>query len=128
MLTGQELLSFVEANADMDQYEIARGAGYSRVTEKGAERVLINKLSKALLEAKGVKLKSGNKPGKVAQYMTTVHRTGVVLVGKTYTEQFGINPGDELKIVVDEDCIRLVPKLNTSTPSPCATGACPVGV
>lgn len=128
MLTGQELLSFVEANADMDQYEIARGAGYVRVTEKGSERVLINKLSKALLEAKGVTLKSGKKPGKVAQYMTTVHRTGVVLVGKTYTEQFGIDPGDELKIVVDEDCIRLVPQLRASTPSPCSTGACPVGV
>lgn len=128
MLTGQELLSFVEANADMDQYEIARGAGYVRVTEKGSERVLINKLSKALLEAKGVTLKSGKKPGKVAQYMTTVHRTGVVLLGKTYTEQFGIDPGDELKIVVDEDCIRLVPQLRTSAPSPCSTGACPVGV
>lgn len=115
MLKGQELLSFVKANVDMDQYEIARAAGYVRVTEKGTERVMINKLNEALLEAKGLKLKSSKKPGKVAQYMTTVHRTGVILVGKTYSQKFGVEPGDELKIVVDDDCIRLVPQLSDSS-------------
>ena len=115
MLKGQELLSFVKANVDMDQYEIARAAGYVRVTEKGTERVMINKLNEALLEAKGLKLKSSKKPGKVAQYMTTVHRTGVILVGKTYSQKFGVEPGDELKIVVDDDCIRLVPQLADSS-------------
>ena len=109
MLTGQELLSFVEANEDMDQYETARAAGYSRTTEKGAERVLINKFLKALLKAQGLTLKSASKPGKTAKYMTTVHRTGVVLLGKTYVEQFGIEPGDKLNIFVDDDCIRLMP-------------------
>jgi len=110
MLTGQELLSFVKANVDMDQAEIARGAGYVRVTEKGTERLLINKLNEALLEAKGLKLKSSKKPGKSAQYLTTVHRTGVILVGKTYSQKFGVEPGDELKIVIEEDSIRLVPQ------------------
>jgi len=110
MLTGQELLSFVRANVDMDQAEIARGAGYVRVTEKGTERLLINKLNEALLEAKGLKLKSSKKPGKSAQYLTTVHRTGVILVGKTYSQKFGVEPGDELKIVIEEDSIRLVPQ------------------
>lgn len=111
MLTGQELLSFVKANEDMDQAEIAREAGYVRVTEKGTERLLINKLNEALLEAKGLKLKSSKKPGKTAQYSTTVHRTGVILVGKTYSQKFGVEPGDELKIVIEEDSIRLVPKI-----------------
>ena len=110
MLTGQELLSFVKANVEMDQAEIARGAGYVRVTEKGTERLLINKLNEALLEAKGLKLKSSKKPGKAAQYLTTVHRTGVILVGKTYSQKFGVEPGDELKIVIEEDSIRLVPQ------------------
>jgi len=109
MLTGQELLSFVKANADMDQSELAREAGYVKTTEKGTERLLINKLHEALLEAKGVKLKTSKKPGKTAQFTTTVHRTGVILVGKTYSEKFGVEPGDELRIVIEDGSIRLIP-------------------
>jgi len=110
MLTGQELLSFVKANPDMDQAQLARGAGYVRTTDKGVERLLTTKLHQALLEAKGVKLKTAKKPGKTAQFMTTVHRTGVILIGKTYSEKFGVEPGDELKIVIEDDAIRLVPQ------------------
>lgn len=109
MLTGQELLSFVKANEDMDQSELARGAGYVKVSETGTERLLIKQFHEALLEAKGLKLKTSKKPGKTAQFMTTVHRTGVILLGKTYSEKFGIEPGDELQIVIEEDAIRLVP-------------------
>jgi bifunctional DNA-binding transcriptional regulator/antitoxin component of YhaV-PrlF toxin-antitoxin module len=42
--------------------------------------------------------------------MTTVHRNGVILVGKTYSEKFGVEPGDELQIVIEDDAIRLVPQ------------------
>jgi hypothetical protein len=110
MLTGQELLSLVKANGDMDQAELAREAGYVKVNAKGNERLLITQFHSALLVAKGVKLKTSKKPGKTAQYTTTVHRNGCVLVGKTYTEQFGVEPGDPLKIVIEEDSIRLVPR------------------
>ena len=109
MLTGQSLLSFVEANPELDEYEAARATGYVNTTGKGAERVLINKFLQALLKAQGLTLKSASKPGKTAKYMTTVHRTGILLVGRTYVKQFGVEPGDKLNIVVDEDCIRLVP-------------------
>jgi len=34
----------------------------------------------------------------------------VVVLGRTYTERFGINPGDVLEIVIEDDAIRLVPK------------------
>jgi len=110
MLTGQELISLVKANGDMDQAELAREAGYVKVNDKGNERLLITQFHSALLEAKGVKLKTSKKPGKTAQFMTTVHRNGVILVGKTYSEKFGVEPGDELKIVIEEDSIRLVPQ------------------
>lgn len=110
MLTGQELLSFVKANPDMDQNELARETGYVKTTEKGTERLLINKFHEALLAAKGLKLKANKKPGKAARFMTTVHRTGVILVGKTYSEKFGVEPGDELQIVIEDDAIRLVPQ------------------
>jgi hypothetical protein len=123
MLTGQELLSFVKANADMDQAELAREAGYVKTTDKGTERLLINKLHEALLDAKGVKLKTSKKPGKTAQFMTTVHRTGVILVGKTYSEKFGVEPGDELKIVIEDDAIRLVPQTAGSKPAVTKVGS-----
>jgi ABC-type lipoprotein release transport system permease subunit len=110
MLTGQELISLVKANGDMDQAELAREAGYVKVNDKGNERLLITQFHSALLEAKGVKLKTSKKPGKTAQFVTTVHRNGVILVGKTYSAKFGVEPGDELKIVIEEDSIRLVPQ------------------
>lgn len=110
MLTGQELLSFVKANDDMDQAELAREACYVKVSDKGNERLLITQFHSALLEAKGVKLKAGKKPGKTAKFMTTVHRNGVILVGRTYSEKFGVEAGDELQIVIEEDSIRLVPQ------------------
>lgn len=109
MLTGQELLSFVESNKDMNHYDIARATGYSRTTVGQKERVLITKFMRALLEAQGLTLKSGAKPGKTAKYLITVHSTGGVLLGKTYVEQFGMEPGDKLRIAVDDDCIRLMP-------------------
>lgn len=113
MLTGQELLSFVKANADMETNELARESGYVKTTDKGTERLLINKFHEALLAAKGLKLKANKKPGKAARFMTTVHRTGVILVGKTYSEKFGVEPGDELQIVIEDDAIRLVPQASS---------------
>jgi hypothetical protein len=110
MLTGQELISLVKANGDMDQAELAREAGYVKVNDKGNERLLITQFHSALLEAKGVKLKTSKKPGKTAQFVTTVHRNGAILVGKTYSAKFGVEPGDALKIVIEEDSIRLVPQ------------------
>jgi hypothetical protein len=109
MLTGQELVAFVKANPDMDQTELARAAGYVHTTDKGNERLLTKQMCEALLSAKGVKLKQSRKPGKVAQFTTTVHRNGSILVGKIYSREFGLDYGDELKILIEEDCIKLVP-------------------
>jgi len=110
MLTGQELLAFVEANGDMDQSELARETGYVRVADSGKERVMGKQFCEALLEAKGVDIKVGRRPGKAAQFETTVHKNGVVLIGNTYTQKFGVEPGDVLDILIDEDAIRLVPQ------------------
>jgi len=78
-------------------------------TNKGNERLLTKQMCEALLSAKGVKLKQSRKPGKVAQLTTTVHRNGSILVGKIYSREFGLDYGDELKILIEEDCIKLVP-------------------
>lgn len=111
MLTGQELLSFVKANKDMDRSEIAREAGYVRVAKDGTPRLLLSKLQEALLATQGIQLQGVRKPGKKAQFITTVHCNGGIMLGKTYSEKFGLEPGDQLRISIEDDSIRLLPLL-----------------
>ena len=89
--------------------ELARGAGYVRTTRTGREQVLVKQFYNSLLAAKGMPIPVGKTPGKSAQFSTSVPRSWVILLGKTYSEKFGLNPGDELEIVLAEDCIKLVP-------------------
>lgn len=120
MLSGPDLLQFVQANPELSQRQLAKAAGYIRAnTKSGREQILEKQFYQALLKAKGVDLKPGQPMGKCARYETTVHRSGVVLVGKTYVQRFGLQPGDELEIQLEDDAIRLVPKLvkDTATPS-----------
>ncbi len=109
MLTGSELISFVKENDEMNQMELARGAGYVRITKTGREQVLVKKFYNELLAAKGMPIAVGKTPGKSALYETSVHRSGVILLGKTYSEKFGLKPGDGLRIDVEDECIKLVP-------------------
>lgn len=111
MLQGKELISFVNENEDtMNQTELARSAGYTRVKEDGKTLTLVKKFNDALLRAMGVNILTSRSPGKTAQFETTVHRSGIVLVGKTYVEKFGLKAGDSLDIVLDDEFIKLVPK------------------
>ena len=110
MLVGKELLDLVKDRENMTQTELAREAGYVRQTKTGREQILVKNFYNALLKAKGVAIAVGKAPGKIAAYQTTVHRSGVILLGKTYSAKFNLQPGDELDIVIDDDAIRLVPK------------------
>jgi hypothetical protein len=111
MLVGKALLDLVKDQENKTQTELAREAGYVRQTKAGKEQVLVKNFYNALLKAKGVIITVGKTPGKTAAYHTTVHRSGVILLGKTYSEKFRLQPGDELEILIDDDSIRLVPKL-----------------
>ncbi|MGA0848134.1 MAG: AbrB/MazE/SpoVT family DNA-binding domain-containing protein [Pontimonas sp.] len=93
----------------MNQMELARGAGYVRVTKSGREQVLVKKFYNELLAAKGMPIAVGKTPGKAALYETSVHKSGVILLGKTYSEQFGLKAGDVLRIEIEDECIKLVP-------------------
>lgn len=110
MLVGTDLLDHAIENEDMNQTELARTAGYVRETKKGKEQVLVKQFYNALLRAKGVAIAIGKAPGKVARYQTTVHKSGVILLGRTYSSKFNLQPGDELEILIDDDAIRLVPR------------------
>jgi hypothetical protein len=110
MLVGQALIEFVKANETLNQTELAERAGYSRKTRTGKHQVLVKQFFNALLAAKGMPIAVGKLPGKSAQYETTVHKNGVILLGRTYSERFGLKPGDALQILVEDESIRLVPK------------------
>jgi hypothetical protein len=117
MLTGKELLAYAEEHEELNQSQLARGAGYVRQTKSGKEQVLVKAFYQALLQAKGLTVRVGKAPGKSARFSTTVHRSGVILVGRIYTERFGLEPGNEMDIVLEEDCIKLVPKPAEVAPS-----------
>lgn len=122
MLKGAELIAFVKANDEMNQMELARGAGYVRVTKSGREQVLVKKFYNELLAAKGMPIAVGKTPGKSALFETSVHKSGVILLGKTYSEEFGLKYGDVLRIEIEDECIKLVP-----LPVKAQASAAPVG-
>lgn len=114
MLKGAELLAFVKEHPEMDRNALARATGYVKMSPDGKERVNALQMANALLAAKGVALAAPKRVGKSARYVTTVHKTGIILVGKLYAQEFGVEPGNELEIVIEEDCIRLVPAAETA--------------
>jgi hypothetical protein len=108
MLTGQQLLTLVKANPEMTRTELAKEAGYVRTTDEGKEQVLLQQFYDACFEAHGTPIKSGRGlKGKTAQYETTVHQSGILLVGKTYTKSFGADFGDTFGIEIRDDGIWL---------------------
>jgi bifunctional DNA-binding transcriptional regulator/antitoxin component of YhaV-PrlF toxin-antitoxin module len=109
MLVGSALIDFVRENEALNQMELAHGAGYVRTTRTDREQVLVKQFYNALLAAQGMPISVGKTPGKSAQFETTVHKSGVILLGKTYSEKFGLKPGDALQICIEDEAIRLVP-------------------
>lgn len=110
MLTGAELIALVKANPEMNRTQLAKTAGYVQTKEDGKKKVLVQKFYDALLEAQGLAIKNGHPGignGKTAQHLTTVHKSGILLVGKSYTKEFGAEPGDVFGIEVREDGIWL---------------------
>ena len=89
MLVGKELLDKARSLSNRPEDEIARGCGY--VGPSG--RVLRKSFYKALVEAKGYKLRTTNRPGsrssrgRQAEFRTRVHGNGNLLIGHAYTKK-----------------------------------------
>lgn len=116
VLTGQDLLDFVKANQDsLNENELAEQAGYTREV-KGKFQILTKAFNNALHEATGSGIRVGKAPGKVAGYQTTIHANGIALVGQSYVQEAGFEPGMVLRIVVDPDGIHLLPTTDTKAP------------
>ncbi len=114
MLVGKELLDKARALSNRPEDEIARGCGY--VGPSG--RVLRKNFYKALVEAKGYKLRSStgraggrSSRGRQAEFRTRVHGNGNLLIGHAYTRRLGLEPGQEFRIEIRKDsrAILLLP-------------------
>lgn len=108
-LTGKALLQKVKELAHLSRRETARLCGY--YSEKnGQTRVNLTDFYDALLVAKGVPLdpegiKDGR--GREATYKVTVHKNGQIVIGSTYTNEMGLQPGDEFEIKLGYKHIHL---------------------
>ena len=101
MLVGKELLDKARALSNRSEDDIAKGCGY--VGPSG--RVLRKNFYRALVEAKGYKLRSSGSGragrgsrGRQAEFRTRVHGNGNLLIGHAYTRKLGLEPGQEFRI------------------------------
>lgn len=114
MLTGSELLAKVKELGDVSKSELVRSCGYVSSKKDGTERLNFTAFYEALLEAKGVSLGEGSdkgrgKGGRSLSYVAKVQFNGNLLVGKAYTAQLGLEPGDEFEIKLGRKQIQLIP-------------------
>ena len=109
MLAGIELVEFVRDNEGLTQSELALQAGYVKTVADGKQQILIKKFMDELLAARGVKISAPKRRGKRANYKTSVHKSGIILLGASYSAKWGLEPGDELEIRMEDDGIKLVP-------------------
>jgi hypothetical protein len=112
-LVGAELLAKVKELGSASKSEQVRAAGYVSTQKNGAERLNFTAFYEALLEANGVGLGSDCSPpgrrGPKLKGKTRVQFNGNLMVGKAYTAQLGLRPGDEFEIRLGRKQIRLVP-------------------
>ena len=114
MLTGTELLAKVKELGDASKSDLVRSCGYVSTKKDGSERLNFTAFYEALLEAKGMNLGAGSsggkgRPGRSLSFATKVQFNGNLLVGKAYTAQLGLQPGEEFEIKLGRKQIRLVP-------------------
>jgi hypothetical protein len=114
MLTGTELLAKVKELGDVSKSDLVRSAGYVSTKKDGTERLNFTAFYEAVLEAKGMHFGAGSnggkgKPGRSLSFNTKIQFNGNLLVGKAYTAQLGLKPGDEFEIKLGRKQIQLIP-------------------
>ncbi|MFM7547549.1 MAG: AbrB family transcriptional regulator [Cyanobacteriota bacterium] len=112
MLTGPELLAKVKEQGEASKSDLVRSCGYVSSRKDGSERLNFTAFYEALLEAKGMALGGSatkGRPGRQLSYATRVQFNGNLMVGKAYTAQLGLQPGDEFEIKLGRKQIQLIP-------------------
>ena len=110
-LKGRALLQKVKELSHLSRRETAKECGYYNTTKTGQTRVNLTEFYDAVLEAKGVPLDpDGGKDGRGREptYKVSVHKNGQIVIGSTYTQAMGLEPGEEFEIKLGYKHIRLV--------------------
>jgi len=110
-LKGKALLQKFNELSHLSKRERAQGCGYYTVTKDNQMRANLADFMKALLEAKGVSIDpEGSKDGRGREptYRVSVHKNGQIVIGSTYTQEMGLQPGDEFEIKLGYKHIRLI--------------------
>lgn len=109
-LTGKALLQKVKELSHLPRRETAKQCGYYTTTKTGQTRVNLTDFYDAVLSAKGVPLDpEGAKDGRGREptYRVSVHKNGQIVIGSTYTQAMGLQPGDEFEIKLGYKHIHL---------------------
>lgn len=106
ILTGKVLIKFVKDNPNLSKMDSAREAGYMRETRNGNIVPDPDRFYAALLEAHGTPVGSA-RAGRAVSYEAHVNNNGALAVGAAYTKEFGVGPGDEFSIELQDDGIFL---------------------
>jgi hypothetical protein len=110
MLIGADLLAKVQEMGDAPKAEMVRACGYVSTSKAGRERLEYTDFYLALLSAKGIVLHDGDDDGgRELTYTAKVQSSGSVSVGRAYTSQLTLKPGDEVQIKVNANDLQLVP-------------------
>ena len=110
-LTGKQLLQKVKELDHLSRREKARECGYYSLTKDKGIRVNIGEFLNAVIEANGIALnpeptKDGR--GREATYRVSVHKNRQIVIGSTYTQEMGLEPGDEFDIKLGYKHIHLI--------------------
>ncbi|MBD2579231.1 AbrB family transcriptional regulator [Oscillatoria sp. FACHB-1406] len=109
-LTGKALLQKVKELGHLPRRETAKRCGYYTLTRDNQTRVNLTAFYDAVLGAKGVPLDpEGTKDGRGREptYRVSVHKNGQIVIGSTYTQAMGLEPGDEFEIKLGYKHIHL---------------------
>ena len=108
------MLAKVKELGDALKSDLVRSAGYVSTKKDSTERLNFTAFYETLLKAKGVSFADGSsggkgKPGLSLSSNTKIQFNGNLLVGKAYTAQLGLEPGDEFEIKLGRKQIQLIP-------------------
>ncbi|MDY6802197.1 MAG: AbrB family transcriptional regulator [Cyanobacteriota bacterium] len=109
-MTGKALLQKVKELPHLSRKDTAIACGYYTTTKDNKIRVYLTKFYDAVLQAKGISLDEDDSKdgrGRSATYRACVHKNGQLVIGSNYTEEMGLNPGDEFSIRLGDKHIHL---------------------
>jgi len=117
-LKGKALLQKVKELDNLSREEKARACGYSTMTKNGRKRVNMMQFYNAVIEAEGIKLdekqRGTGRGGRTASYRVSVQSNGSLLIGRAYTKQMDLKPGDQFELSMGRKHIHLK-KIDTTS-------------